>query len=50
MELKKYRLGEILELQRGYDLPSSQQKAGNVLVAGSNGIIGYHNEIRGNHP
>ena len=50
MELKKYRLGEILELQRGYDLPSSQQKAGNVLVAGSNGIIGYHNEIRSNHP
>ena len=50
MELKRYKLGEILELQRGYDLPSSQQKAGNVLVAGSNGIIGYHNEIRGNHP
>ena len=23
MELKKYKLGEILELQRGYDLPSS---------------------------
>ena len=50
IELKRYKLGEILELQRGYDLPSSQQKAGNVLVAGSNGIIGYHNEIRGNHP
>lgn len=50
MELKRYKVGEILELQRGYDLPSSQQKAGNVLVAGSNGIIGYHNEIRGNHP
>ena len=30
MELKKYKLGEILELQRGYDLPSSQMKIGSV--------------------
>lgn len=50
MELKKYKLGEILELQRGYDLPSSQMKEGNVLVAGSNGIIGCHDEARSNHP
>lgn len=50
MELKKQELGEILELQRGYDLPSSQMKEGDVLVAGSNGIIGHHNEARGNHP
>lgn len=50
MVLKKYKLGEILELQRGYDLPSSQMKEGDVLVAGSNGIIGYHNEARSNHP
>mgnify|MGYP006972048691 CR=1 FL=1 len=34
MELKKYKLGEILELQRGYDLPSSQMKIGSVPVAG----------------
>lgn len=34
----------------GYDLPSSQMKKGDVLVAGSNGIIGYHNEARSNHP
>ena len=50
MELKKYKLGEILELQRGYDLPSSLMKKGGVLVAGSNGVIGYHNEARSNHP
>ena len=50
MELKKYKLGEILELQRGYDLPSSLMKKGDVLVAGSNGVIGYHNEARSNHP
>ena len=50
MIMKKYKLGDILELQRGYDLPLSQQETGNVLVAGSNGIIGSHNEARGNHP
>lgn len=50
MELKKSKLGEILELQRGYDLPSSLMKKGDVLVAGSNGVIGYHNEARSNHP
>lgn len=49
-ELKKYKLGELLELQRGYDLTSSQMKGGDVAVAGSNGIIGYHNVERGNHP
>ena len=48
--MKKYKLGDILELQRGYDLPLSQQETGNVLVAGSNGIIGSHNEARSNHP
>ena len=50
MELKKYKLGDILELQRGYDLPSSLMKKGNVLVAGSNGIIGTHNIARSNQP
>lgn len=48
--MKKYKLGEILELQRGYDLPSYQMKKGDVLVAGSNGVIGYHNEARSNQP
>ena len=50
MELKKYKLGEILELQRGYDLPSSQMKIGSVPVAGSNGVIGYHDTARGTYP
>lgn len=50
MKLKKYKLGKILELQRGYDLPSSQMKIGNIPVAGSNGIIGYHDTARSNHP
>ena len=50
MELKKYKLGECLELQRGYDLTSSQMQGGEVEVVGSNGIVGYHNSERGNSP
>jgi type I restriction enzyme S subunit len=40
MEIKE--LGNVLELQRGYDLPHSEMNEGVVPVAGSNGIIGYH--------
>ena len=50
MEQNKYKLGECLELQRGYDLTSSQMQGGKVAVVGSNGIIGYHNSERGNSP
>ena len=50
MELKKYKIGDVLELQRGYDLSSSQMANGDVLVAGSNGVIGTHNVARGNMP
>ena len=50
MELNNYKLGECLELQRGYDLTSSQMQVGEVAVVGSNGIIGYHNAERGNSP
>ena len=50
MVLKKYKIGDILELQRGYDLPSSQMEDGDVLVAGSNGVIGTHNVARGKMP
>lgn len=42
MEMKKYKLGDILELQRGYDLTSAKMKNANIPVAGSNGVIGYH--------
>ena len=43
-------MGECLELQRGYDLTSSQMHGGEIAVVGSNGIIGYHNVERGNSP
>ena len=29
-------------MQRGYDLPTSQMREGNIPVVGSNGIVGYH--------
>ena len=50
MELKKYKLEDVIELQRGFDLSSSQMKNGDVAVVGSNGIIGYHDLPRGNIP
>ena len=41
---KECRLGDILNFRRGYDLPKTKMVAGFIPVAGSNGIIGYHNE------
>ena len=35
---------EIAPLQRGFDLPKSQIKKGNIPVAYSNGIMAYHNK------
>ncbi|NOY57352.1 MAG: restriction endonuclease subunit S, partial [Calditrichaeota bacterium] len=43
-EWKKCKLGDAITLQRGHDLPKSKMKSGNIPVAGSNGIIGYHNK------
>ena len=42
-EWKECKLGDVITLQRGHDLPKSKMILGNIPVAGSNGIIGYHN-------
>lgn len=42
MDIEK--LGNILSLHRGYDLTSKEMVEGPVPVAGSNGIIGFHNK------
>ena len=42
-EWKECTLGDVLNLRRGYDLPHTEMTGGNIPVAGSNGIIGYHN-------
>jgi type I restriction enzyme S subunit len=36
-------LGDVLTLQRGHDLPKAEMIEGDIPVAGSNGIIGWHN-------
>jgi type I restriction enzyme, S subunit len=44
------RLGELLELKRGYDLPSSQRSPGKVPIISSSGLSGTHNESKVNGP
>lgn len=45
-KISKTTLGELLEFQRGYDLPKSEFKLGCVPVISSNGILGYHNQAK----
>lgn len=42
---KEYKLEEIVLFQRGHDLPKAKMNEGKYPVAGSNGIIGYHNNF-----
>lgn len=44
-EWKEYKLEDIVLFQRGHDLPRSTMTEGKYPVAGSNGIIGYHNSF-----
>jgi type I restriction enzyme, S subunit len=39
-------IGDLVEFQRGFDLPKSDFKNGNIPVVSSNGILGYHNEYK----
>lgn len=45
-KLSSITLGELIEFQRGYDLPKSELIEGDIPVISSNGILGYHNEYR----
>ena len=49
-EWKEYKLGEIVTFQRGHDLPKDKMIDGDIPVAGSNGIIGYHNQFTKDGP
>lgn len=42
-EWKECKLGDVVMFQRGHDLPKTEMIHGIYPVAGSNGIIGYHN-------
>lgn len=37
------KLGEVINLKRGYDLPASKRKVGKIPIMSSSGINGYHN-------
>lgn len=39
-------LGDVLTLQRGFDLPTSDRNDGTVPVYGSTGIVGYHDTAK----
>lgn len=40
------RLGDIINLKRGYDLPSYNRKDGQYPIISSSGISGYHSEYK----
>lgn len=41
---EKMRLIDVLELKRGYDLPTKNRKGGSIPVVAATGIVGWHNE------
>jgi type I restriction enzyme S subunit len=43
-------LGEVITLQRGFDLPSQNRKPGKVPIVSSSGISDYHSEAAVNGP
>lgn len=44
------KLEDFVSVQRGYDLPESQRRSGNIPVIGSAGINGYHDTARAKAP
>ena len=43
-------VGDVLQLQRGHDLPRTEMLGGQYPVAGSTGTIGYHNQYTAEAP
>lgn len=43
-------VGDVLQLQRGHDLPRTEMLGGKYPVAGSTGTIGYHNQYTAEVP
>lgn len=40
------KLGDVVTLKRGHDLPKDKRKVGNVPVVSSSGITGFHDEAK----
>lgn len=47
---KMARLGDVVRLQRGYDLPASERQPGSVPVMGSAGLTGFHSVSKSKGP
>ena len=50
MTWRECRLGDVMRLQRGYDLPADKRQDGEVPVVSSSGITGFHNESKARPP
>ncbi len=44
------KLGDLVELKRGYDLPAAQRRDGSVPICSSSGISGLHDEAKAKAP
>ena len=47
---RECRLGDVLTLKRGHDLPGETRIEGEVPVVSSSGITGFHNEAKAKAP
>ncbi|MBD2388731.1 restriction endonuclease subunit S [Cylindrospermum sp. FACHB-282] len=47
---KKIPLGDVLKLQRGFDLPHTKRQPGDIPVVSSSGISGQHSEAKAKSP
>lgn len=45
-EWKETILGDVISLKRGYDLPQNKRVDGKYPIIASNGVTGYHNEMK----
>ena len=43
-------LGDVISLQRGYDLTETQRRPGTVPIVGSAGVHGYHDKAKAKGP
>lgn len=50
MSLRACRLGDVLTLKRGHDLPEHSRQAGDVPIVSSSGITGRHKEAKAKAP
>lgn len=49
-EWREMRLGDAINLKRGYDLPRRSRKEGEIPIYSSSRISGFHNESKAEAP